>query len=239
MITGIDNENQFVICFNRANNFFDLNKNLQKIVLKLNNDIIPSKISAIKYGGTNKADLSIKLDENEYTISVKKGSGNSLHQENMEVFIQFLKTNIENNETVFNAIRFFIWGDKSFDGSGEIYDRMSATEIKKKYPKIIEIIQPYFDRNKDKLIKRFIIDGAKSKKKAQYILYGSVDSCTIISEQKVFQFAKNQNKEPLSIGVLTFQAWNRNINGRIDMEHRRGQIQLKWATIKTDLLSII
>lgn len=239
MSSGFDNENEFIEHFNKANTFEELNNNLQKVVLKVNTGKIPNKIGAKKYGGANKADLSILLDDKEFSVSVKKGSGNSLHQEPVEEFIKFLKNEIEDNESIFNDIRFFIWGDLTYDGSGKIIDRMSGSELKKNYIERVNNIQRYFDNHKEKLINRFIIEGVVSKTKAEFLLYGNVIDCVIVSEDKVFQFAKNIAKNPISIGVLTFQAWNRNITGRHDMEKRRGQIQLKWGTLKTDLLSII
>ena len=51
-------------------------------------------------------------------------------------------------------------------------------------------------------------------------------------------FASNVCKRPISVGILTFQAWNRNINGGNKSEHKRGQIQLKWGGLKDDIKKI-
>ena len=238
MCSGFDNENEIVNEFIRVLTFYELNENLQRIVLKLNKNKIPNNITAKKYGGINKADISIILDGVEINISVKKGSGNSIHQEPLEDFIKYLKKDVENNSSVFDDLRFFIWGDGTTSGNGLIANRISSNEIKNKYPQKVNNIQNYFDSHKSTLINRFLIEGAVSKKKADYLLFGDINKCVIVDEESILKFVYNVNKKPISIGVFTFQAWNRNIKGRLDMEDRRGQIQLKWGSIEQDLQNI-
>ncbi|MFB0923981.1 MAG: hypothetical protein QMB65_01655, partial [Vicingaceae bacterium] len=60
----------------------------------------------------------------------------------------------------------------------------------------------------------------------------------VVSDDDMINFALNVNKRPMSIGVLTFQAWNRNINGGNKSEKKRGQIQLKWGGLKEDIKQI-
>ena len=69
-------------------------------------------------------------------------------------------------------------------------------------------------------------------------MFGDINKCVIVDEESILKFVYNVNKKPISIGVFTFQAWNRNIKGRLDMEDRRGQIQLKWGSIEQDLQNI-
>ena len=45
-------------------------------------------------------------------------------------------------------------------------------------------------------------------------------------------------EEIASVGGLTFQAWNRNINGGDKSENKRGVVQLKWGNIGRDLLNV-
>ena len=42
----------------------------------------------------------------------------------------------------------------------------------------------------------------------------------------------------ISVGKLSFQAWNVVKNGNPNTEKRRGQIQLKWGGLKNDILKI-
>ena len=85
---------------------------------------------------------------------------------------------------------------------------------------------------------RFIITGAISNNKADYLFYGDINDCYVVSDDDMINFALNVNKRPISIGVLTFQAWNRNINGGVKSEKKRGQIQLKWGGLKENIKQI-
>lgn len=236
-MTGFKNEKQIINELN-SKDFTNLSKDLQNGIIKINKGKIPLNISAKKYGGTDKADLSLTIDNIEYFISVKKGTGNSVHQESVEDFIKFLKLNFVDDESVFDDLRSFIWGDKTLNGNGKINNRISASKYKKEYPDKIENIQLYFDNHKKMLLERFLITGAVSNKKADFLFYGNIDKCTIVSDDDLLKFALKKKKKPISIGVLTFQAWNRNINGGNLSEHKRGQIQLKWGGLKEDIKNI-
>jgi hypothetical protein len=237
MSTGFENENEIIFEFINKSNYLDLNNNLKKVILTLNNNQIPKSFSAYKYGGGDKADLSIVIDSKEFKLSVKMGNGNSFHQEKLEDFINFIKRDLEQDESVFNDLRFYVWGDRTLDGTGLINERMSATQLKKKYPKKIQNIQNYFNKHKSKLIHRFLY-GSVSKNSADFLLYGDVSNCIVVKEAKLKELISESVKKPLSIGILTFQAWNRNINGGKKSENKRGSIQLKWGTLENDLIKL-
>lgn len=233
-MNGFENEKQIIEILN-SEEFDGLSEALKKVLIKINKGQIPESISAKRYAGTDKADLSVVLDKKEYYLSVKKGTGNSIHQEPIEDFIKFLQLNFEDDETVFNDLRHFIWGDKTLDGTGNIEDRIGAVKYKKEYPDRIINIQSYFDKYKKELLKRFLITGAVSDKKPDYLFYGTKDKCKTISDDEMLDFVLSIKKKPISLGVLTFQAWNRNINGGDKSEHKRGQIQLKWGGLEKDI----
>ena len=236
-MNGFDNEKQIINTINTVA-FENLSTDLKNVLIKINNGKIPKSLSSEKYGGTDKADLSLTIDNEQYFISVKKGTGNSVHQEPIEDFIVFLKTNFEDDTTVFNDLRHFIWGDGTLDGKGDIVNRISASKYKNTFPLKVKNIQDYFDKHKKDLLVRFIIKGTISNKKADYLFYGDINDCYVVSDDDMINFALNVNKRPISIGVLTFQAWNRNINGGNKSEKKRGQIQLKWGGLKEDIKQI-
>ena len=235
-MTGFDNEKQIIEALDNVH-FSKLNNNLKKAILKINNNKKPSIISAKKYGGQDKADLSIILDGNEYSISVKMGSGNSVHQESVEGFITYLKNSFDDNKSVFDDLRHFTWCDETLDGTGLFSARMSVFKYKKNYPLKIKNIQSYFDKHINELLKRFLITGKVSNKKADFLLYGDTSKCTIVSENNLLNYAINTKKKPISIGVLTFQVWNR-ILTKPKNDHKRGKIQLKWGTLENDIEKI-
>jgi hypothetical protein len=237
MDSGFQNEKNILNALH-GKSFDSLNKNLQLLIQNsfTNYDGV---IKCVKEAGRNKSDLKIIIKDESHTYSVKKGSGNSIHQEKIEPFLEFLDNEFSISENTKNSIRFFIWGDKTYNGTGRVEDRLSASKFKKNYPEIILDIQNFFDTIKEPLIRRFLIDGVSSDSSAEFIYYGTVDSGICCKRDKVLEWVLNNHaKGAISIGRLNFQAWNRNLNGGDKSESKRGVIQLKWASIKEDLKAI-
>jgi len=232
--SGFDNENEIIEALD-GKTIESLNSNLQQLI-KSSFSNYSGVIIATKQAGQNKSDLKITIGNESHTYSIKKGTGNSIHQEPIEPFLEFLAQNYGIDEEMKNNLRLFIWGDGTLDGKGSVSDRLSAPQFKTKYPQIIESIQTFFNSIKKPLIKRFLIDGVKSDSSAEFIYYGTVDSGVCCKSDKIVDWiVKNNSKGAISIGKLTFQAWNRNINGGDKSENKRGVIQLKWGSIKDDI----
>ncbi|MDR0911986.1 MAG: hypothetical protein LBM96_05205 [Methanobrevibacter sp.] len=236
---GFENEHQIVNYLNKRK-FKDLNQNMTKLL----NVMFKSKINnadtvyACKITGVEKSDICIKINDERHFVSVKKGSGNSIHQEKLEVFIDFLKKEYNLDKNTANSLRFYIWGDGTIDGTGEIKNRLNARELKKNYPKIIEDINNFFNEHKEELISRFLIKGTESVIEPDYIYYGTCEEGIGISINDTIEWLLKQPTSSIGMSKLTFQAWNRNIKGGNKTENRRGVIQLKWGSIANDLNEI-
>ncbi len=235
--SGFENEDKIIEALNDKP-ISKLNQNLQQLV-KTSFSNYNGTIKAIKQAGQNKSDLKISIGNESHTYSVKKGTGNSIHQEPIEPFLEFLAQNYAINKEIKNNLKLFIWGDGTLDGSGNVANRLSAPQFKKQYPQIIESIQNFFNSIKKPLIKRFLIEGVHSNSSAEFIYYGTVENGTCCKSDKIVDWiVNNSSKGAISIGKLTFQAWNRNINGGDKSEKKRGVIQLKWGSIKDDIVVI-
>lgn len=239
--TGFINENNFLETLNNKK-LKDLNKNLQELIKSTFNEVKnDTVIKCKKYGGTNKSDIEIIIGEETHTFSIKKGSGNSVHQEPIEDFICYLKKEFNINDVIANDLRFFIWGDGTYDSTGNVNERLKASELVKKYPEKIKNIQTLFDEKAKNLIKRFVVTGAKSTSEAEFIYYGTIENGIWCKSSDVVNWLvenKPKSNKGIYVGRLTFQAWNRNIKRGEKSEKKRGHIQLKWATIKNDLEEI-
>jgi len=232
--SGFDNEDKIKEALN-GKTFDTLHCNLQKLI-KDSFTNYTGVIKAVKQAGQNKSDLLITIGDESHTYSIKKGTGNSIHQEPIEPFLEFLAQNYGIDEEMKNNLRLFIWGDGTLDGSGDVSQRLSAPQFKKKYPQVIESIQNFFNSIKEPLIKRFLIEGVESHSSAEYVYYGTVEDGICCKSDKIVEWiATHPSSGAISIGKLTFQAWNRNINGGDKSEHKRGVIQLKWGSIKDDI----
>lgn len=232
---GFQNEIQLQNSLN-SQKYFDLNPNLQKFIIKLNGSIPNLPIKATKIGGENKTDLLLIVDNKKFNVSIKKGTGNSIHQEPVEEFIQFLEKNYEVDHDIFDNIRYFIWGDETIDGSGDVQKRLSAIQYKKKHLDKIYSIQTYFNNHLEDLVKRFIIEGTSNYSSIDFLYYGDINSGKCISSNDIMRFMMNNSSNgAISIGRMSFQAWNRNLNGGLKSESKRGNIQLKWGTLNSDI----
>ncbi len=234
MPSGFENEDNIREALHNQT-FSALNSNLQQLIKNsfknYNNTIL-----CTKQAGQNKSDLMITIGTESHTYSIKKGTGNSIHQEPIEPFLLFLDANYSISPQIKDSLRLFIWGDKTLDGTGLVSDRLSVSEFKKKYPQDIIDIQSFFDTITEPLIKRFLIDGVQSNSSAEFIYYGNETSGTCISSIKALKWiVNNKSNGAISIGKFTFQAWNRNITDTVASKNKRGVIQLKWASIINDI----
>ena len=238
---GFANED-LILNYLNSKKFKSINKNWQKFLKEIFPEVQDDDtVLCSKKGGINKSDLIITINGISKNISIKIGTGNSVHQEPIEEFITFLKGAYNINEDLANDLRFFIWGDGTFDGKGKIKQRLSAPEFTEKYPEIIERIRIFFKEHKEDLIKRFVIAGPKSKVIPEYLYHGNKNKGVWRKTEKVIKWLcedSNESNGAIPVGRLTFQAWNRNINGGDKSEKKRGVIQLKWGTVGEDLKSI-
>lgn len=240
---GFSNEKSIINAINN-NKIGDLNSNLKAFVLYIFKNTITEKdiIQCSLKAGQNKADIAICVKEKTYNISIKSGTGNSVHQEPIEEFILFLEKNYNISNSLSNDLRFFIWGDGTYDGSGEIKNRIDAREFLVKYPDLVNRLRHFFSPHKEDLLNRFVINGSKSIESPDFIYYGKVTNGCWAKKEDILKWLLDKTNEStgtIPLGRLTFQAWNRNLKGGNKSEHKRGVIQLKWGSIGEDLLYIM
>ena len=89
--SDFENEDKIIEALN-GKSINELNSNLQQLI-KDSFSQYQGKIEAIKQAGQNKSDLKITIGSESHTYSIKKGTGNSIHQEPIEPFLEFLTQN--------------------------------------------------------------------------------------------------------------------------------------------------
>ena len=233
MVNGFVNEDEIKLSINNKM-FVNLSSNMQNLIKASFRDY-DRLISCKKIAGASKSDLVIRIGAESHTFSIKKGTGNSVHQEPIEFFLNYLNMH-DVDQKIKDNLRFYIWGDGTLDGSGSISDRMNAHQLSQNYPDIVSSINIYLNEIKKPLIKRFMADGKDAIHPAEYIYYGSKVEGIFCEMDKAMDWLCNQESiAKISVGKLTFQAWNRNINGGYRSEDKRGVIQIKWGTLRKDL----
>ncbi|AOR25030.1 hypothetical protein [Clostridium taeniosporum] len=250
---GFNNENLIVQSLN-GQKLKNLNSNLKKFIKDI---CVDNKISIsdnmivgarIESNNKLKQDFYIILEQKEFGISLKMGTGNSVHQEKIEEFIEWLsKISIEEvTNEIKDCLRFFIWADGSTNGQapivkdedGNIIGRFGSKEFKKFYPEKREKLQKFLEKNVAIILNRAIFQG-KNNSKVDYVYHGNPSNGVWISKQEILTFniqnpksKDTKNVPTLSVGKLTVQAWNVSLKG--NTENKRGQIQFKYSSMIDD-----
>ena len=172
--------------------FNSLSSNFQNMVLficpRVNHSDI---INASVIGGTCKADIKITVSKKDYFVSIKKGSGNSVHQEPLNDFVNYISTKCTNyTSSIGEDIKHFIWGDGTLNGSGPVKNRLNARQYKKKYPKKINNLILFFSNNMQSMLARILIHGSSQSYPAEFLYYGDDKAGVIcrISDAISFSF---------------------------------------------------
>ena len=223
----------------------EIHPDLQQVITAMGYGIaIDDSFSALKKEGrglTKKSDVTVLKNLRPFTrLSVKSGSGNSVHQENIHQFAAFLR-NIGAKENEIQALLFFHWGDGTQDGSAPVSSRMTSHQIKANHPEVIAAVDALFERFKLQIVTRAMqgdIDGTEP----QYLLYSNEGKTTkrflMTSMARVIAFHNDLPEESptIQIGHLNFQNWNRCLSGQeLTSNKHRNDIQFKWGNMIRDM----
>jgi hypothetical protein len=224
--------------------FSEIEINLQSVLKTINPDIGENEIfKAEKKEGKGlgkKTDLFVfKSGERFTNLSIKSGSGNSVHQENVYEFVKFLEKLGAKEEMIMDFL-FVHWGDGTHDGTGKIEDRKDAPTLKKEFPKKIVGVQQLFKHFKEEIITRALLGNLDGTEPDNLIYISKKDLKTIAHSDmsKIIKFHMEviSMHADLKIGNLNYQNWNRCLGGqeRTTKKHRN-DIQFKWPNINRDL----
>ena len=240
--SGLINEQKLIDYIN-DNSFYSFNQNIKDFLLFIFGiHFDNSAFKAYKPNlGQIKPDMVIEYKGIKKFISVKKGSGNSIHQENFDVFVDFLIKEGFNQSTI-NNLKLFHYGDGTIDDSGVV--RLSATECKKKYQN--EINQLNFEFNKPvnliKMLDRFLFIGNLSTSvPVDAVYHGTIESGVWANKTELVNYflSKRFKSRSIHFASLTYQVWGRNNNYTAVHPERRYIMQVKWGKILNDISNII
>lgn len=262
---GFNNEQLLVNSLNNKK-YKDLNTHLKKFVRQIaeehsisinENSTIKSNIAKKEIDPTTnkkinpKPDFYITLSETKFGISTKMGSGNSVHQEKVESFINWIKNNgniIIENDSIYNELRLLIWGDGTLDGSapikrdskGFVIGRYTTKEFKKLYPKEHRNIQNFLDKNTTEIIRRALFLG-KTNNEVHYIYHGTPINGVWISQKEILDFnlSNKLNNSTFNVGRLSFQIYNADKKGTESGSKKRGDVQFKYGQLENDIQKLM
>ncbi len=244
--SGIQNEIEFSEALNNRE-YSKLSDNAARFIKQLYPQISNNTlIFANKIGGKGlKPDVIVSVCQDDTNISIKKGSGNSVHQEKISLFLLYCKETLNMSNEVRDSFLAYLYGDGTLDGKGQLCDRLDGHTLQNTYKNEIENIKLFIKENARPLIERFLVYGRRGKElniKADYLYHGNINNgvwCPLDETVDYLVQKVNSNKNSLSIGPLTIQTWNRNLSGKPELEDRRHSIQIKWGgKIKEDIQTI-
>ena len=241
MNDGFINEIELIDYIN-CNSWNSLNSNIKKFLMftfgssfNANQKFIARKCD----GGQVKPDLLITHNGVSKYVSVKKGSGNSVHQEKISVFFPLIGDMF--GEKVLNNLKLFHYGDGTIDDTGKT--RLSASECQYEYSREIRELNLVFNKP-DSLVfflNRFLFIGNVSSTLIVDVVYhGTIDSGLWASRDELINYFTNNNftSNALHFGSLTYQVWGRNNDFVAVHPDRRYVMQVKWGSCKNDLMAI-
>ena len=113
--------------------------------IKLEDQLLCSKIEGLHLEKKN--DLTLEINDKKINMSVKIGNGNSLHQETIKSFVDFLNSKKILSKNQEDLIYEFHWCDGTFNNTGSFSNRKKRSEYKKKnynrYRSYIDTLRNY------------------------------------------------------------------------------------------------
>ena len=192
----------------------------------INNDM---KISAYVNFERTKEDIWIKVGKVKKSISIKMGKCNTVHNEYIYNFTNFLEQE-KVPLKIINIMLDYFFADGTINGSGE--RKLTFTDYKLKIKRKIRKVNKYFMRNEDlliKLINRFVIGNT------DILIHGTIDNFTYITKNETIKLLISMKKKPSStihFSKLIFASKGR--NNDID----KFIVQIKWYNLADDIAKI-
>jgi hypothetical protein len=191
-------------------------------------------IGAEKVKGGLKGDMLIWLNNkaNLKNIAIASGSGNSVHQENVYRFCNFLEESVHLDENTIKDYLRFHFADGTDDNTGDVSSRQSASEYKKSHEYELASLERRLKPYSKLILERFVKTN-DDYPDVDYLLYGDTELPywahidTLIDNE----VSKAPNaRAALAIGDMSIQAWNRSLKGG-KSDYKRLSMQVKWNNL--------
>lgn len=226
---GFVNENEFIEYFN-GKSFVELNENFKDFVLFItDDDTLNEKFLCKKGKGGQKPDVILTVGNKKYFISLKVGSGNSVHQEMFSEFLLFLDS-IGFSKKGLDFLKEFHYADGTLNDTGR--ERLSSVEFCKKFPEKVYLLNKELNKKefKQSILNRVLFQGkSESYDKAEFIYHGTIEKGYWAKSTEIINFDAKIKNNCVHVGNLTYQPWGRNQNFNAVHPERRYVSQFKFG----------
>lgn len=225
----------------------EMNPKVRQLLLEVDSSLTGSVVTfsaskANSAGSERKVDIIFEHgDECIANPSVKSGSGNSVHQESIHDFVDFLR-DLGVGESEIAELYFFHWGDGTTDGTGDVSQRIGSREIRERFPDTIRTVGEIFDKHQRSIVTRALA-GSQKNSSPSHLIYAEderLSTLLIVPMAQVIEFnSEPQTDSDLIIGRLTFQNYGRCLQGQDLVSNKtRNDIQFKWPNLGEDVKTI-
>ena len=242
-IIGIENEENFVRCIDNKK-YDELNKHLQYFLHYLFPVInAETKFHCFQTRNFAKPDICISLESEMRFVSLKYGECETVHNENIITFKQFLKDNGISDEAI-EAYLLYHYGDGTTDGTGT--RRMGSVEARFHYQDKIKKLNEEFNKSKDfvkKFAERVMFQGVNPQANgADYIYHGDTDYGVFMSKYQLMKQLDKKNYDYMTscvhIGPFVVRPHARYSNKEIRNVEHRHTVVINYPKIIQDIMYI-
>jgi len=240
---GIQNEENFVKELDNKL-FGELNKNLQMFLFYLFPNIDKTaRFHCYMTENFCKPDIVIYQNDQYRYVSVKYGQAETVHNENIMTFIEFLRDCQISEETI-ESYLLYHFGDGTKDGTGK--RRMDSVETRFTYDDRIKKMNEEFNSSKA-FIKGFadrtMFQGVNPQaSRADYLYHGDPDKGVFISRDQVMKHIDRKDwsfmNRCVHIGPLIVRPHARYAGKEILNEKHRHTVAVNYPGIVSDMLYI-
>ena len=244
---GFSNEKDISSYLNNRK-FSELNTNMQNFLSfifdqNISDDEIISSDTTKKVENKNpKPDIWIKINDNIKYISIKKGAGNSVHQESFSSFCSFL-SNINISSDTINNLKIYHYGDDTLDGTG--INRFSSDDVKTRYSQKIKSANAELNNqiNLQKILNRILFEGVfKNPIVVDAFYHGTLEQGVYASRTEIIDYLTTKvdttNMSCMQFSQLTYQPWTRDEHRTAAYPERRYTMQVKWGSMTKCIIKI-
>ena len=232
---GLENEAAFVEAVN-GKTFKELPPGLQDLLKDAGLGDFDKPFTANLCNRFSKPDITIWAGKTPVHISIKSGTSDSMHFENVKSLVLFFRKSGISVATQKTFLRFY-YGDGTMDGTGK--RKLTYGETLKWLWKDIEAANKEINdpKYREMLFDRFVFKGREGRViRADYLIYGTPASFIFVSRKDVlssFPYLFRKRKFGLRFGPMTFQPYLRKSywkkNGR-----EKDKYQVKWHKMVFD-----
>lgn len=238
---GLINEERMIYALNDKK-FSELNANLQHFVTfllpKLDKE---QKVKCFHAEDYTKPDFCVQQNDTRRFVSLKHGTCETLHDEKLDRFIQFLMENGIDAETI-ESYLLFHFGDGTTDGSGT--KRMNNFEVKLAYSKRLTKMNKVFNQSKEfikKFADRVMFQGVNPlAEPAEIIYHGDEDFGCFCSKNQVMRHLELRRWDYMvsvvHIGPFILRPKARYPNKEIKNDDSRRKVVVSYPRLLSEIM---